>query len=141
VFFLMSELTRIHSFYKFSLDSFIIVIRRAIDIVAEKLNPKKVEKEVVEGEEAEAAEEGAEGEENAAGEAEMTPRTLTTRVNELILSITYQGFNYVRRGTFERHKLIIATMLCFRINIRKKLIDEKEVNALIKKEVAADAPH
>jgi dynein heavy chain len=71
----------------------------------------------------------------------MTPRTLTARVNELILSITFQGFNYVRRVTFERHKLIIATMLCFRINIRKKLIDEKEVNALIKKEVALDAPH
>lgn len=32
-------------------------------------------------------------------------------------------------------------MLCFRINIRKKLIDEKEVNALVKKEVALDAPH
>ena len=32
-------------------------------------------------------------------------------------------------------------MLCFRINIRKKLIDEKEVNALIKKEVALDAPN
>jgi hypothetical protein len=32
-------------------------------------------------------------------------------------------------------------MLCFRINIRKKLIDEKEVNAVIKKEVALDAPH
>jgi len=71
----------------------------------------------------------------------MTPRTLHARVTELIESITYQAFNYIRRGTFERHKLIIATMLCFRINIRKKLIDEKEVNALIKKEVALDAPN
>ena len=141
VFFLMSELTRIHSFYKFSLDSFIIVINRAIDLVAEKLNPKKEVKEKVEGEEADPdAEAAPEGEEEQA-EQEMTPRTLTARVNELILSITFQGFNYVRRGTFERHKLIIATMLCFRINIRKKLIDEKEVNALIKKEVALDAPH
>jgi dynein heavy chain len=51
VFFLMNELTRIHSFYKFSLDSFIIVIRRAIDLVAEKLNPKQEVKEKVEGEE------------------------------------------------------------------------------------------
>ena len=52
----------------------------------------------------------------------MTPRTLKSRVNELINSITYEGYNYVRRGTFERHKLIIAPMLCFRINIRKGLI-------------------
>jgi len=47
----MNELTRINSFYKFSLDSFIIVIRRAIDLVAEKLNPKKEVKQKVEGEE------------------------------------------------------------------------------------------
>lgn len=33
VFFLMSELYKIHSFYKFSLDSFVIVIKRAIDLV------------------------------------------------------------------------------------------------------------
>jgi dynein heavy chain len=71
----------------------------------------------------------------------MTPRTLKSRVNELINSITYEGYNYVRRGTFERHKLIIATMLCFRINIRKGLIADKEVQALIKKEVSLDAGH
>ncbi len=60
----MNELTRIHSFYKFSLDSFIIVINRAIDLVAEKLNPKKEVKEKVEGEEADPeAEAAAEGEE------------------------------------------------------------------------------
>jgi len=139
VFFLMNELTRIHSYYKFSLDSFIIVIDRAIDLVAEKLNPKKEPKEEpAEGEEAQpAAEEEAEPENEE--EAEMTPRTLKHRVGELIESITYQGFNYIRRGTFERHKLIIATMLCFKINIRKQLIVQKEVDALIKKEVALDA--
>lgn len=117
VFFLMNELTRIHSYYKFSLDSFIIVINRAIDLVAEKMNPKKVEKEPpAEGEEPH------EEEEQPEEEQEMTPRTLKNRVDELINSITYEGFNYVRRGTFERHKLIIATMVCFRINIRKGLI-------------------
>jgi hypothetical protein len=79
----MNELTRIHSYYKFSLDSFIIVIRRAVDIVAEKLNPKKVPKEApAEGEEP--AEEEAPEEEQ-----EMTPRTLKARVEELINSITY----------------------------------------------------
>lgn len=123
VFFLMNELTRIHSYYKFSLDSFIIVINRAIDLVAEKLNPKKEEKAPP----AEGEEPAEEEEEAPEEEAEMTPRTLNARVQELISSITYQAFNYVRRGTFERHKLIIATMLCFRINIRKGIIQEKEV--------------
>ena len=40
VFFLMNELFKIHSFYRFSLDSFVIVVNRAIKIVADRLNPK-----------------------------------------------------------------------------------------------------
>ena len=135
VFFLMNELPRIHVFYKFSLDAFIIVINRAIDKVAELLNPKKEEKPpLAEGEEAPEEEEEPE-------EQEMTPRTLHNRVDQLTESITYESFNYVRRGTFERHKLIIATMLCFRVNMRKGLIFPKEVDALVKKEVALEPPH
>lgn len=72
---------------------------------------------------------------------EMSPKTLERRVNDLTESITYQGFNYTRRGTFEQHKLIISTMLTFRILIRQKRLDEAEVATLIKKEVAMEAPH
>ena len=39
VFFLLMDLFRMHSFYKFSLDSFIIVVKRAIDIVADRMRP------------------------------------------------------------------------------------------------------
>jgi len=91
VFFLLMELTKIHSFYKFSLDSFIIVVQRAINIVAERMNPKK--KEVEEGEEKEGEEGGEkpeaaeEEEEEEAGE--MTPRTLQKRVDALTESITF----------------------------------------------------
>lgn len=38
---MMNELYKIHSFYKFSLDSFVIVVNRAIDKVAAAMNPKK----------------------------------------------------------------------------------------------------
>jgi dynein heavy chain len=51
VFFLLNELYKVHSFYKFSLDSFVIVINRAIDLVAEKMNKKNEKTEPVEGEE------------------------------------------------------------------------------------------
>jgi len=71
----------------------------------------------------------------------MTPKTLDRRVNDLTESITYQGFNYTRRGTFEQHKLIISTMLTFRIMIRQKKLDAGEVDALVKKEVASELPH
>jgi len=112
---LMNELYKIHSFYKFSLDSFVIVVERAIDIVAERMNPKK--KEEAEGEE-EGEGEKEEGEEGEKDEEEMTPEQLKERVNALTESITYQGYNYTRRGTLEVDKMIIATMLCFRILTR-----------------------
>lgn len=68
----------------------------------------------------------------------MTPRTLAKRVEMILESITFEGFSYTRRGTFEAHKLVVATMLCLRINVRKGLIKQEEVDALIKKEVSAD---
>jgi dynein heavy chain len=124
---MMNELNKIHSFYKFSLDSFVIVVKRAIDLVAAADKAKKLaaaggggdgdapaegeEGEAAEGEgdgaEAPAAEEGAAEEKAADGEdpigqiEEMTPKTLAKRVDDLTESITYQAFNYTRRGTFE----------------------------------------
>jgi hypothetical protein len=71
----------------------------------------------------------------------MTPRTLAKRVDALTDSITYQGFNYTRRGTLQKHKLIVATMLTFKIMTRHNKINEDEVEALIKKEVALEPPH
>lgn len=61
----------------------------------------------------------------------MSPRTLSKRVEELIQSITYTSFTYTRRGLFERHKIIITTMLTLRIMIRKGLLKEDEVDHLI----------
>lgn len=136
VFFLLNELYKIHSFYKFSLDSFVIVVNRAIDIVAEKMNPKKEVEPPADGDE-----EAKFTEEDRAEDEPMTPRTLNKRVEALTESITFEAFNYTRRGLFEKHKLLVATMLCLRILIRKKKIEEGEVLALVKKEVALDVPN
>lgn len=117
----MNELCKIHSFYKFSLDSFVIVVKRAIDLVAAADRAKKLAaagggadagepaegEEAAEGEgeekpeEAAAEEKPADGEEEPAVIEEMTPKTLAKRVDDLTESITYQAFNYTRRGTFE----------------------------------------
>lgn len=127
VFFLMNGLTRIHSYYKFSLDSFLIVVTRAIDLVAkadrEAKAAAKAAAEEDEGEEEAENKEAAADEEGKQAEGEMTPRTLKKRVDDLIESITYCGFNFTRRGTLEDDKLIISTMLTFKILIRKGLID------------------
>ena len=69
---MLNELYKIHSFYKFSLDAFVIVVNRAIDIVAERMNPKKPEP--VEGEEGQEEEEKQEVEEEE--QVEMDPKML-----------------------------------------------------------------
>lgn len=156
VFFLLNELNKIHSYYKFSLDAFLIVVTRAIDLVAKRdREAKEAAKKAEEGGDDD-AEEGAEGEEGAKKEeapadddegakeeevGEMTPRTLQKRVNDLIESITYQGFNFTRRGTLEDDKLIISAMLTFRILIRKGLVVPHEYEALIKRDLHPDPPH
>jgi len=136
VFFLMNELYKIHSFYKFSLDSFVIVVERAIDIVAAQMNPKKEEKP-----EPEEGEEQAEEDEEEEGEKEMSPEELNKRVIALTESITFQGFNYTRRGTLEQDKMTIATMLCFKILVRQGKVLESEYLALVKKDVPIDTPN
>ena len=63
----MSELYKIHSFYKFSLDSFVIVVNRAIDIVQKaEADAKAAAKKALKGDD----EEGEEGEEGEAKPAE-----------------------------------------------------------------------
>lgn len=91
VFFLLNELYKIHSFYKFSLDSFIIVVRRAISIVAERMKKAKAGDAEGDGEDGEdgAKEEAEEKEGDDAPEEEMTPKTLAARVDALVESMTY----------------------------------------------------
>jgi len=145
----MNELNKIHSYYKFSLDAFLIVVTRAIDLVAKRdKEAKAAAKAAAEG----SGDEDEEGEKPAEVEAkaeadevvetgEMTPRTLLKRVNDLVESITFQGFNFTRRGTLEDDKLIISTMLTFRILIRKGLVVQSEYDALIKRDRHPDPPH
>ena len=145
IFFMMNELFKIHSFYRFSLESYLLVVVRAIGIVAEKYraqsaaNKKRAVDE--EGKEDPPADPAAGGEVKAeeqklevnveeAGEEEqvqeLSPRSLRIRVDELKDSITFQSFLYTRRGLFEIHKLLVTTMLCFRILLKDKKIDELE---------------
>ena len=73
VFFLMNELYKVHSFYMFSLDSFVIVVNRAIDIVAEQMKKKKAPPPP----DAEPVEAEPEEEEETLN---LTPKTLKIRV-------------------------------------------------------------
>lgn len=218
IFFLFTELYKLHTFYKFSLESFIFVVQRAVRSVANRWkakykkdnepeekkeeeapkdenkmkeeNEKKMKEEAEkkaadetpkEGEEKK-EEEKKEGEEekkdeNEQGEGEnkiedneqkegeeqkeeekkeneeqqnqnqnenekqeedeeeedeeMADNLRMQRVQELVTAITEFAFFYVRRGLFERHKLIFSTLLTFRILMRDNKIDPRELKFLI----------
>lgn len=70
----------------------------------------------------------------------MSPKTFKRRVEDLIESITFQSFAYIRRGLLERHKLIVAVMLTLRIMVRTGMISAQDSNFLISGKVAMDVP-
>ena len=61
----------------------------------------------------------------------MTDQQRTQRVNDLVTAITEFSFYYVRRGLFESHKLIFATLLTFRILLKAGKIIPRELSFLI----------
>jgi dynein heavy chain len=142
-FFMMMDLRKMHSFYKYSLDAYIIVVTRAITAIT--LN-KYAEPEPVEKEEPAEGEEGGEGG-DAGSDAgsdkppvkEPTPeliiceligKELTKRVQLLTMTVSQQSFNFTRRGLFDAHKLLVASLFLFRIMQQEEEVDQQEVKLL-----------
>ncbi|KAF4734059.1 hypothetical protein FOZ63_010283, partial [Perkinsus olseni] len=156
LFFLLMDLCKVHGFYKYSLDAFVQVVTRAVDSVSlrkPKVDPASLKAEVEEAkEEGEpgAAEDGMDddddddddepdavvAEEEVAEEEEevieLTGKDLLHRVELLMQVITIFTFNYTRRGLFDKHKLIVASLLCLRILVRNQVITQSEVDILIR---------
>eukprot|EP00966_Prymnesium_polylepis_P119930 2771299-Prymnesium_polylepis.1 len=125
MFFLLSDLFKVHTFHFYSLSSFDLVYRRAIagrktaadewneDVDYKKCLPPKV---LVR---AEAAEEAAAASATKKEDEPVDPAVLQERLKYLVENITFEVFNYSRRGLFEKHKLVVATMLMLRIAQRR----------------------
>jgi len=139
MFFLLSDLFKIHTFHFFSLSSFKIVYERAIvgrkgpgDMWAEmQLEKDLIPKKKLEKIKEEAAAAPAEEEDGSASDAKEAKRQLLERLDYLIENITYEVFNYSRRGLFDKHKLIVATMLMLRVMQRKNEAPADQVTYLI----------
>jgi len=139
LFFQLMELCKMHTFYKYSLDAFVMVVTRGVNSVSLR-KPKEVPKEEPKVEEAEkeADEEGDEEEEDAEAEEEAPPeeeeeeiielagKELKTRVDLLSRTITYFVWNYTRRGLLDNDKLTVVSMICMKILVRAgKILDEE----------------
>jgi len=145
LFFLLMDLSKMHTFYRYSLDAFVMVVTRAVNSVTlrkpkEKPPPpeEKPEEEKEKGEdEEEAAEEGAEGVEEEEEEEEeeiieLQGKELKQRVQLLANVLTFFVFNYTRRGLLDADKLTVAAMMTMKILVRKGSIQNEELGILIR---------
>ena len=164
IFFLMSSMYKMHTFYIYSLESYIFVIQRAVNDVAKhwksilKLENDEIEehndqtdKKLASGDENKVEGEVGQEDEQANNkdqaeikhaskkeekeekfvEPELTDQQRSQRVQDLVNSITEFSFNYVRRGLFEKHKLIFSTLLTLRILVKNEKIKPAELAYLI----------
>ncbi len=155
IFFVMTELSRVHSFYMFSLASFINVVNRALAKAqadwraAQGLPPKEGEgkaegkEDKKEEKKDEKKEEKTEGKEEVKEEdkpLEMASEEVIKHVTSITEELTYQSFIYIRRGLFEKDRLLVAVRLCFRIKEKMNEIDPAKLSHLVIGRLSTETP-
>lgn len=147
-FFLLMDLRKVHSFYKYSLDAFVVVVTRGINSILlrkEKEAPPEPaggggggDDEDEEGLEDEDEDEAGDEDEEAVeededeGVIELSGKELIERVHFLSQIVTIFVFNYTRRGLLDQDKLTVATMLTLKIMVQQEQISPEEMDILIR---------
>jgi dynein heavy chain len=145
LFFLMNNLNKIHTFYQYSLNAYVTVFLRGIDLVSKPKfkNPlmrlrvavSRVMKnfswnvDVLK----QARDQGGGGTFGGGGgqPEPQSPEELEKRLVVLIDSIQFCVFNYIRRGLFERDKLTMASQLCLWVLRKSGELPNEEIQNLI----------
>jgi len=55
----------------------------------------------------------------------LTDDELEKRVVELTESITSTSWDFLRRGLFDKHKVVVIAILCFRIKVKKNELPQE----------------
>ncbi len=151
LFFALGEMFKVHSFYHYSLSAFTSVFLRAIDWAGKKYLgapihvPRQLELCSTSGGNAfqkfrtaqlllRAASKGFVGGDEEKGPGKPSTKVelnLKARLVDLISSITYQVFNFCRRGLFDKHKLLFTTSVVIKVLVRTKLLDPDEVTFIM----------
>ncbi|CAL1157217.1 unnamed protein product [Cladocopium goreaui] len=162
LFFLMMELSKMHTFYKYSLDAFVQVVTRAVSKVTLR-QVRRGSKEQTMGvtsalaalEEKEREEVEPQGsdelentldvdemkeEEDVEEIVELDGQALTDRVKQLEGVVTFAVYSYLRRGLLDADKLTVASMLTLKILVRAGAIQMEELNLLIRAPVDPNPP-
>jgi dynein heavy chain len=128
IFFLMNDLSQVHTYYIYSLAAFTKVFYRGCASVTEAPAAPEA-KEDGDGEaDAEAAEAAEEEDEEP---EELTDEELATRCEVMCKGVTATAWSYIRRGLFERHKLTICTQLTLNILLALNKVNSEDVTYLV----------
>jgi len=141
------DLSKMHTFYRYSLDAFVAVVTRAVRGVSlvKPKEPKKTKEEEAaeEGEREPGSEDEEDGEDGEAEEelpeeeeeeeiVELHGKELKQRVVQLEGVITYAVFAYTRRGLLDADKLTVASMMVMKMLLRNGTIMKEELDILIR---------
>ena len=150
IFFVMNSLHKIHTYYMFSLESFVRFFLRGVGLAGKdkSLEDAEDEESVVEVEtgndidlnvlEAQIAQRVAEIELRDQQEAEGA--NLPARLELLKASVSRIIFDFVRSGLFERDKLTVATLITLRIMIENGSLEKVYVDVIMRGRVADEVP-
>jgi dynein heavy chain len=152
LFFLMNELFKVHAYYMYSLNAFVVIFLRGIDLVSAKKAKaggssmlsrfKKAAKKVIVSMRfswnSDVLAEASNCDQismqellDAKKKEQMTPEEIQERCGVLMGSITEVVFNYTRRGLFDKDKLMVATMLTLQVLNRAGELSDLEVATLV----------
>jgi dynein heavy chain, axonemal len=161
LFFLMNSLNRVHSYYMYSLNAFVVTFLRGIDLVSEaksnspgkksllsrfKKAAKKVilvqrfswNSDILHGHSLPQEPSNGQAKDVGVLKGSLSDEQLTERCLVLVQSITSIVFNYIRRGLFDEHKLTVALQLTLKCNVQSNVLQKDEVSAIIFPLVAKD---
>ena len=147
LFFMLNSLNKVHAFYAFSLNAFVTVFARGIDLAPGgkkrkvKLSFRTVAKRVM-GKfdwnmdllaQLTPSRSFKKSKDNAKSEeaAEPTAEEMDKRLNALLETTTFTVYNYTRRGLFDKDKLIVSTLLTFSILLKDGKLRPEEYSGLI----------
>jgi dynein heavy chain len=146
LFFMLNSLNKVHAFYAFSLNAFVTVFARGIDLAPGgkkrkvKLSFRTVAKRVMGKFDwnmdllAQLTPSKKFGGGDAAPKEETpepTEEEMEKRLNALLETTTFTVYNYTRRGLFDKDKLIVSTLLTFSILLKDGKLNQTEYNGLV----------
>ena len=146
LFFMLNSLNKVHAFYAFSLNAFVTVFARGIDLAPGgkkrkvKLSFRTVAKRVMGKFDwnmdllAQLTPSKKFGGGDAAPKEETpepTEEEMEKRLNALLETTTFTVYNYTRRGLFDKDKLIVSTLLTFSILLKDGKLNATEYNGLV----------